>query len=158
MTIDGDGFMPTITRLYIIGTNYSYVGSENYSQIIFRTPQELTWKNHNLNVSVYVGMSSAICLMPSCYFAWLDNVTSYFDSVAPSEIRDATNLTITGRNLNAGDKTTADFHVTINNNPCNITEVTNDSVMCTLMKVEAGEHPIIGSIDGLFLYKILVIK
>jgi hypothetical protein len=71
--------------------------------------------------------------------------------VNPLLIRGRTNLNITGKNLLSGGRTTANAHVTINDNICNITHMTNGSITCTVMGVEAGEHSIVGSIDGLFL-------
>ena len=150
VTIDGDGFISDETLVYIVGANYTHIGSASYSQIIFITPPELTYVNLNLNVYVYVRTSLSVCFMSSCTFTWAASVTPYFDSVNPSLIRGITNLTITGRNLLSGGRTTANAHVTINDNICNITQIRNNSINCTVMGVEAGVHPIVGSIDGLF--------
>jgi hypothetical protein len=151
VTINGDGFISGDTWISIPGANYTYIGSASYSQIIFTTPPELTYVNLNLNLYVYVRTSQSVCFIPSCYFSWSTSVTPYFVSVNPLLIRGRTNLNITGKNLLSGGRTTANAHVTINDNICNITHMTNGSITCTVMGVEAGEHSIVGSIDGLFL-------
>ena len=150
VTIDGDGFISYGALVYIVGANYTHLGSASYSQIIFTTPPQLTYIDLNLNMFVYVGTSQSICLLPSCYFAWSTSVTPFFDSVHPSLIRGTTSLNITGRNLLSGGRTTANAHVNINGNLCNVTQIRNGSIMCTVRGVEAGEHPIVGSIDGQF--------
>lgn len=156
VTIDGDGFMSDETLVYIVGANYTHIGSVSYSKINFTTPPELTYTNLNLSILVYVRMSQSVCLIPSCYFSWDTSVTPYFDSVSPQSIRGATNLTITGQNLLCGGRTiAANTHVDINGNLCNITRLSNESISCTVLGVEAGEHSIVGSIDGLFLTDIV---
>ncbi|CAF4657274.1 unnamed protein product [Rotaria sp. Silwood1] len=148
VTIDGDGFMKDNTLVYISGANYAYRGSESYSRITFTTPSELTYIDTDLSLAVFVGTSQSTCLMPSCRFSWSTSVTPYFDSVSPSVIRGSTNLTITGQNLLSGGRTAADAHVTINDHICNITQMRNESIMCTVKGIEAGQQSIVGSIDG----------
>ncbi|CAF5178052.1 unnamed protein product, partial [Rotaria magnacalcarata] len=75
--------------------------------------------------------------------------TPHFDSVSPQWINDTTNLTITGRNLLTGGSTMADIDVSINSNICNVTEMGNESITCTVISVEAGQYTIIGFIDGI---------
>lgn len=149
--IDGDGFILNDTRVFILGTNFTYIGSTSYSQITFTTPSQLTYQNYNFTVSVYVGTIPSLCFLSSCYFSWSTSVTPYFDSVSPSSVRGSTNLTITGRNLLVGGRSASGAHVSINRNICNVTELTNESIICTVKGVEAGQHHIIGSIDGVLL-------
>ncbi|CAF3294041.1 unnamed protein product [Rotaria sp. Silwood2] len=148
VTIDGDGFVGDDTLVYIAGANYAYRGSESYSRITFTTPSELTYIDTDLSLAVFVRTSQSTCFTPSCHFSWATSVTPYFDSVSPSVIRGSTNLTITGQNLLSGGRTAADVHVTINDHICNITQMRNDSIVCAVKGVEAGQHRIVGSIDG----------
>ena len=150
VTIDGDGFMSDETLVFIAGANHTHLGSESYSRISFTTPPELMYKDWNLNLFVYVRTSLSVCLMPSCHFSWKTSITPYFDSVNPLIIRGATNLTITGRNLLSNGRTAANASVNIDGNLCNITQLSNNSISCTVIGMEAGEHPVAGSIDGQF--------
>ena len=131
---------------YIVGANFTSLGSVSYSQIVFTTPAESNYVDMDLDVFVYVGSSQAECLLPSCSFNWARSVTPHFDTVSPQRIRGRTNLTINGRNLLSGNNT----EVKINGNLCNITQLRNASLQCTVMGVEAGTHQIEGSIEGLF--------
>ena len=148
VTIDGDGFTRDNTFVYIVGANFTYQGSVSYSRIVFRTPKELIYQNVNLNLYVYVGTREAECFLPSCDYSWSTSVTPIFHSVSPSHIRGLTNLTITGENLLPGGRTTANATINIDGNLCNVTQITNSSVRCTVTGVEAGIHEIVGSIDG----------
>ena len=152
MTIDGDGFIPTDTLVYIAGANYTHLGSTSYSRIELTTPRELTYTDLDLNVYVYVRTSQAECLRSSCCFNWARRVTPYFRSVQPTHIRGRTNLTITGENLISGGQTTVNASVDINGNDCRVTQITNNSIACQVDGVEAGIHTIEGSIDGLFFF------
>ena len=151
VTIVGDGFIESSTFVLIQGINYTYVGSTSNSRIIFTTRPQLTYINLNLSVAVYVRQSMSVCQIPACHFSWATSVTPYFDSVSPSLVRGPTNLTITGRNLLAGGNSTVGARVNINGNLCNITGMNNASVICTVSGVEAGQYPIVGSLDGLFV-------
>lgn len=148
VTIDGDGFIPTDTLVYIAGANYTHLGSSSYSKIDFTTPQEFAYSDLDLDVYVFVRTSQAQCLLPSCYFRWATRVTPYFRSVQPTHIRGRTNLTITCENIFSGGRTTVNASVDINGNICNITQIRNGSIACTVEGVEAGVHTITGSIDG----------
>lgn len=152
VTIDGDGFISGKTLVYVPGANYTYIGPASYSQMNFTTPLQSQFVDVNLDLFLYVYTTQAICLLPSCYFQWATPITPYFDSVSPSRIRGPTSLNITGRNLLSGGGTAATTHVTINDNPCNITQMQNDKISCTVMGVEAGDHSVIGSIDGLPIF------
>ena len=152
VTIDGDGFIANNTLVGIAGTNYTYVGSTSYSQIIFTTLPQLTYVDVNLSLAVSVGPNLSVCRLSLCYFSWALRATAYFDSVSPSIVRGPTNLTIIGRNLLAGGNATTAARVSINGNPCNITAMANESVTCIVAGVEAGRHPVVGSIDGLFFH------
>ncbi|CAF3595884.1 unnamed protein product [Rotaria sordida] len=149
VTIDGEGFISDDTLVFIGGTNYTHRGSVSYSQIIFITPPELTYVNLNINVFVYVRTSQSVCLMPSCHFSWATSVTPYFNSVNPLHIRGTMNLTITGQNLISGGTTLANVHVNIHDNACNITQMSNNSIACTVSGIEAGEHRIDAFVDGI---------
>ena len=148
VTIDGDGFITDDTSLFIVGNNFTHEGATSYSRITFTTPRESVFVDLNLTIYVDVSTVPAVCLLPSCGFAWTSSITPYFQSINPSLIRGMTNITINGSNLLTGGRTAADVHVNINDHPCNITQVTNTVIRCTVMGVEAGRHPVEGFIDG----------
>ncbi|CAF4003686.1 unnamed protein product, partial [Rotaria magnacalcarata] len=148
VTIDGDGFISGVTLVSVPVANFTYVGPTSYSQMNFTTPLQSQFVDVDLNLFVVVYTTPSECLLSSCHFAWTTQITPYFDSVSPPRVRGPTNLNITGRNLLSGGGTVATTHVTVNDNPCNITQMQNDMILCTVMGVEAGDHPIVGSIDG----------
>lgn len=149
MTIDGDGFIQNATMVYIVGANYTYEGSNSYSRIEFQTPRELIYQNVHLNLFVYVGSIMSECLLSSCDYSWSTSVTPVFHSVNPMNIRGRTNLTITGENLLPLNGSNVNATIEINGNICNVTQIRNDSIRCEIEGVEAGIHPIEGSIDGI---------
>lgn len=148
VTIQGDGFQFNDTTLFIVGNNYTRRGSTSYSQISFTTPPESVFVDMNLTIYVFVSSIRAACFLPSCDFAWTSSITPSFHSIHPSLIRGVTNITINGSNFLTGSRTPVDVHVDINDNLCNITQMTNDVIHCTVMGVEAGRHPVEGYIDG----------
>lgn len=150
VTIEGDGFITDDTSLFIVGNNFTHEGATSYSQITFTTPRESLYVDLNLTIYVDVSTVPAVCLSPSCEFAWTSSITPNFQSISPSLIRGMTNITINGTNLLTGGRTAADVHVDINDNPCNITQITNTVIRCTVMGVEAGRHPVEGYIEGQF--------
>ena len=146
VTIDGDGFLPESTLTFISRANFTFLGSVSYSRIVFTTPPQSIYVNVDLDLSVYVRVIPSVCLLPSCHFSWSRSVTPIFTSVLPATIRGPTNLTINGQNLLAGNNAT----VQINGNPCQISQLRNDSIRCTVMGVEAGRYRLVGAIEGLF--------
>lgn len=151
----GDGFIPEETLLLIQGTNYTHIGATSYSEINFRTSEQLTINNFNLDIGVYVRVTQAVCLIPSCHFSWDTTITPMFYTISPSTIRGSTNLTITGQNFLATGSVNTNVSVTINNNNCVVNHVTNTSIRCTIAGVEAGQYDVVGYVEGeLFSKKI----
>jgi hypothetical protein len=150
VTIEGDGFMPNNTRLYIANTGYMSLTTITYSQIIFTTPPRTINLDMDLPVTVIVGSNqTSACLTQSCTFSWSTSVTPYLDSVTPESILGPTNLTFTGRNFPGGGNTYTDVHLTINNSSCIVTAMNNESINCSIDGVEVGLYQVFGSIDGL---------
>jgi hypothetical protein len=150
--IDGVGFIPERTRVSIADREYTQMATITYSRITFTTLPQPVYTNRNWTVFVAVGVNEARCLTPPCHFSWATSVTPYFDTVTPQFIRGPTNLTLTGRNLLGSSSTTyTDIHVTINDSPCLLIGMSNDSVNCSVNGVNQGVHQILGSIDGLSL-------
>jgi hypothetical protein len=153
VTIIGDGFTPANTRVLVGSTEYTSVATITYSQITFTT-SALTisaYLDQNIPVIIYVGTNSAVCLSSTCTFRWSTSVTPYINSVSPTSISGPTTLTLTGQNLQAiGSVTAANTHVSINGHACNVTSITNSSIICSIGSVEAGNYSVVASIDGLF--------
>jgi len=85
-------------------------------------------------------------------------VTPSINSVSPTSVSGPTTLTLTGQNLQASSSATVlNTHVNINNHTCNVTSITNSTIICQLDSIEAGTYTIVASIDGKF-YIIYVIE
>jgi hypothetical protein len=155
VTIVGDGFVSADTRVFIGSTEYTSVATITYSQITFTTlPLSVSaYLDYNIPVTVLVGTNTAVCSAVNCTFRWSTSVTPYIDLVSPTSITGSTSLTLTGRNLQASSSiTVANIHVTINGHLCNVTSITNSSIVCSVGSVEAGNYTIVASIDGLFRF------
>nr|ACD54600.1 fibrocystin-like protein [Adineta vaga] len=149
VTIDGVGFIPNYTRIYIANQEYTNLANITYSKIVLQTLPATLYINHNATIVIGVRDYPVRCSIASCQFAWLTSVTPYLDSVTPQVINGPTNLTFTGRNLVYNSNITdVDTHLYINDNPCNVMEVTNESLTCFIVGIEMGVHRIVGFIDG----------
>jgi hypothetical protein len=153
VTIIGDGFISGNTRVIVGSIEYTSVATITYSQISFTT-SELTigaYLNQLIPVTVLVGSNSAVCLPSACTFSWTTSVTPYINSVSPTVITGPTTLTLTGQNLQAtGSILAANTHVSINGHVCNVSSITNSSIICLVGSVEVGNYTIVASIDGMF--------
>ncbi|CAF3962866.1 unnamed protein product [Rotaria sp. Silwood2] len=146
--IDGDGFSPDNTRVFIAGTEYTDLATISYSQIILTTPLQSIYQNLNLSVIIFIGRNQAVCLTSVCQYCWATSVTPYLRSVNTSVNQNLTTFTLHGQNFFGGGGTTIGTRVNINNNYCNITSITNQSIICSAYDVEAGTHDIFVSIEG----------
>jgi hypothetical protein len=152
VTIEGDGFMPNNTRLFIGNANYMSFETITYSQIIFTTLQPTMYVDQNLPLTVFVGTNQAICVIPSCYFCWATSITPQLDSVTPLLISGPSNLNFIGQNLLSGGGTYIDAHLYIGGSPCIVTGMTNDTMNCSIDGAEAGNYQTVGGfINGLSL-------
>lgn len=151
MIIDGDGFKQGQTLVMIGNTPYYRFTNITYSRIIFTTNFNNTPIDQNLTVTVFVGSNTAICRMASCSFVRSTAITSYLYSVFPTSISGPTNLIFNGSNLLAGENiSNTDIQLSIHGHLCQITNLTNTSIRCSISDVEAGTHSISGSIQGNF--------
>ena len=75
-------------------------------------------------------------------------VTSYIDSVVPTFINGPATLTLTGRNFLSSGSNNLNMEIMINENRCNVTSISNTSILCQIGSIEAGNHSISGLIQG----------
>ncbi|CAF1212069.1 unnamed protein product [Rotaria sordida] len=149
VTIDGDGFSPDNTRVFIAGTEYTNLTTISYSQIILITPSQSMYQNLNLSVIILIGRNQAVCLNSLCQYCWATSVTPYLLSVDTSVNQNLTTFIFNGQNFFGGGGTMISTRVNINNNNyCNITSMTNQSIICSANHVEAGTYDIFVSIEG----------
>lgn len=132
---------------------YTNAATITYSEIIFTTQSPPSmYINQVIPINIWVGTIKAICLSESCSFIWAESVTPYLDSVQPSSITGPSLLTLTGRNLvpnNESQITTV--QITIDNEICNVTLVSNSTIVCQIDSIQAGNHLIMAVIDGRYL-------
>lgn len=147
--IDGDGFSQNNTRLFIASIEYTSFIIVSYSQIILTTPSQLMYQDLNLNMIIVTGNNMAVCLAPTCQYCWATNSTPYLLSASTSTNQNLTTFTLVGQNFFGGGGTVTSTHVNINNHYCNITLMTNQSIVCSASHVEAGTHDMFISIEGL---------
>ena len=151
VTIEGDGFIPGQTLIFIGSINCTSSATVTSSLITFITPVQGLAIDTDLSITVWVNMYQAVCLADPCYYRWSTEVTASLTLVTPSVINGPTNLTFTGENLPDGNDTNS-THVTINGSICMITAMTNTSIDCYIENVEVGVHPVLGFIDGLSFF------
>ncbi|CAF3664415.1 unnamed protein product [Rotaria sordida] len=150
--ITGDGFIPADTRIIVGSIEYTSMATITYSQIIFTTqisPPE--YINQIIPITILIGTNTAVCLLSkTCSFTWAESVTPYLDSVYPTSITGPQLLTLTGRNLAMNDTILpTSIHVTIDGQTCNVTAVSNSTIVCQIGSIQVGVHSIIASIDGI---------
>ncbi|CAF3954248.1 unnamed protein product [Rotaria sp. Silwood2] len=151
VTITGDGFIPIDTRIIVGSIEYTSMATITYSQIIFTTQIPPTeYINQIIPITILVGTNIAICSFETCSFTWAESVTPYLDSVYPTSIAGPQLLTLTGRNIAMNDTmSSTSIHVTINRQICNVTSVSNSTIVCQIDSIQVGVHPIVASIDGI---------
>ena len=148
-TIEGVGFIPGYTRLFIGNTEYTNITNISYSKIVFKTLLPLSYANYNYTINVAVRNTLIRCSLPSCVFSWSTSVTPYLDAVIPQVIDRPTNLTFTGQNLlSRSDITYMNAHVYINDSVCNVIQMTNSSLICSIVGLEMGSYQVVAFIDG----------
>ncbi|CAF4352540.1 unnamed protein product, partial [Rotaria magnacalcarata] len=152
VTINGNGFAPANTRVIIGRIDYTSQSTITYSQIIFTTPSVPSnlYINQAIPVTILIGTNRAICSSATCMFQWSTSDTPFIDSVSPTAITGTQILTLTGRNL-AANPTAAipsNTHVSINGTSCNVTSITNSTILCQISGAAAGNYSILVSIDG----------
>jgi hypothetical protein len=107
--------------------------------------------DQDLPITILVGTNTVVCSPTNCTYRWSSSVTPYITSVSPTSISGSTTLTITGQNLQASSSiTAANTDVTINDHLCNVTSITNATIICQTDFVEAGNYTVDASIDGKF--------
>ncbi|CAF1015901.1 unnamed protein product [Rotaria sp. Silwood1] len=151
VTIIGDGFTPVDTRIIVGSIEYTSMATITYSQIIFTTqipPPE--YINQIIPITILIGTNTAVCSFETCSFTWAESITPYLDSVDPTSITGPQLLTLTGRNLVMNDTILAtSIHVTIDGQMCNVTSVSNSTIVCQIDSIQVGVHPIVASIDDI---------
>ncbi|CAF2963963.1 unnamed protein product [Rotaria sp. Silwood2] len=150
VTITGDGFTPANTRVIIGSIEYTSLATITYSQIQFITQQPpVNYIDQAIPITILIGTNQAVCSSGSCTFKWAQSVTPYLTSVNPTSITGSQTLTLTGQNLAAtGSISAVNTHVTIDGQPCNVTSSSNSSITCNVGNIQAGNHSIVASIDG----------
>ena len=148
VTIEGDGFIPGRTLIFIGNINCTSSATVTSSHITFITPSEALAIDTDLSITVWVNMYQAVCLADPCHYRWSTEVTASLVSVTPSVINSATNLIFIVENL-PDDTVLNSIHITINGSICMVTNMTNTTIDCYIEDVEVGVHPVLGFIDGL---------
>lgn len=151
VTIEGDGFIPDQTLIFIGSINCTSSATITSSRITFITPIQEVAIDTDLSMTVWVNMYQAVCFADPCHYRWATEVTGYLTSVNPTVINGPMSLTFTGENLPDGSDINS-THVTINGSVCTITTMTNTSIDCYIENVEVGVHPVLGFIDGLSFF------
>lgn len=147
VTIEGDGFLPNTTQVYIANINYTPLITVNSSRIVFTTPEDTINVDQDLTVFVRVGLRPSVCL-GSCTFRWATEMTPILNSVTPQIVRGPTHLTFAGQNLLIGGRTFIDARITINGSVCNVTGMSNETMNCSIAGLEVGTHTVVGWING----------
>ncbi|CAF3592631.1 unnamed protein product [Rotaria sordida] len=150
VTITGDGFIPDDTRVIVGSIEYTSLATITYSQIQFITQQPpSSYIDQTIPIRILIGTNQAVCSSGSCTFNWTRSVTPYLTSVSPTSINGPQTLTLTGQNLEAtGSISSANTHVTVDGQPCNVTSVSNSSITCAIGNTQVGNYSIVASIDG----------
>ncbi|CAF3637436.1 unnamed protein product [Rotaria sp. Silwood1] len=150
ITITGDGFTPSDTRVIVGSIEYTSQATITYSQIQFITQQPPSnYIDQTIPIKILVGTNQAVCSLGSCTYKWAQSVTPYLTSVSPTSITGSQTLTLTGQNLAATVLiSTVNTHVTIDGQPCNVTSVSNSSITCNVDNTQVGNYSIVASIDG----------
>ena len=150
VTITGDGFSPSDTRVIVGSIEYTSSATITYSQIQFITqtpPAE--YIDQSIPITILIGTNQAVCSAGSCTYTWSSGATPSLTSVSPTSITGAQTLTLTGANFAAtGSIASSDVHVTINGESCNVTSATNSSITCNVGSIAAGNYSIVAFIDG----------
>ncbi|CAF0819146.1 unnamed protein product [Rotaria sp. Silwood1] len=150
VTITGDGFTPSDTRVIVGSIEYTSQATITYSQIQFITQQPpLNYIDQTIPITILVRINQTVCSSGSCTYKWAQSVTPYLTSINPTSISGPQTLTLTGQNLAAtGSISAANIHVTIGGQPCNVTSTSNSSITCDIGNIQAGNHSIVAHIDG----------
>lgn len=151
VTITGDGFLSSQTRLILGGIEYTSTANITYNQIQFYTTSPPTaYINQLIPVTILIGNNAAICSIGSCTYTWSRSSTPIITSVSPTSISGSQNLIITGQNLNpTGLVSIGDIDATIGGETCSVTSVTNSSIACTINALQLGNQSILVSVDGM---------
>ena len=151
VTITGDGFTPADTRVIIGSIDYTSFATINYThiQLITQVPSS-TYLNQAIPITILVGTNEAICSPGPCTYRWAQSATPSLTSVNPTSITGPQTLTLTGQNFApSGSILASDVNVTINGASCTVTAATNSTITCTIGSIEAGNHVIAVSINGM---------
>ncbi|CAF1300760.1 unnamed protein product, partial [Adineta ricciae] len=152
VTISGDGFVPSDTRVIFGSIEYTSISTITYSQITLTIPSlpVSAYLDQNIPITILIGTNSVICSPASCTYRWSSSATPSVLSVSPTSISGPTTLTLTGQNLQPINSiSVSNVHVTINNRSCNVTSMTNSTILCNIDHIEVGTYPIVASIDGI---------
>ena len=130
---------------------YTSISTIIYSQITLTIPSlpVSSYLDQNIPITILIGTNSVICSPASCTYRWSSSATPSILSVNPTSISGPTTLTLTGENLQSVNSiSVSNVHVTINNHSCNVTSLTNSTIVCNIDHIEVGTYPIVASIDG----------
>lgn len=84
-----------------------------------------------------------------CTYTWSQDATPYLTSVSPTSITGSQTLNLIGENFAVLSATNAlNVQVSINNEICNVTSVTNTTIVCDIASISNGNYPIIITIDS----------
>ena len=148
--ITGDGFEPDDTRIIVGSIEYTSSATITYSQIRFVTqiPPSI-YINQAIPITILIGSNQALCSANTCTYTWSEQVTPYLTSVSPTSISGPQTLNLTGGNFKAlGVTNPSNVHVSIKNVVCNVTSVTNTTILCDISSIENGNYPIVIMIDS----------
>ena len=154
LTITGDGFTPADTRVIIGDIEYTSMATITYSQIqLITLVPPASYINQAIPIRILVGTNEAVYSPSSFTYQWAQSVTPSLTSVNPTSITGSQTLTLTGQNFAAGGSIAiSDVTVTINGQSCTVTAVTSSTITCNIGSIQAGNHLIAISINGMILF------
>ena len=145
MTVSGDGFSASLTRVILDLTQYSLASANaqiTYSSIVFITQQD---QSGTFPIRASVNGVSALC-NANCNFTFSSSATPTLSSITPTTLTAPnTDFTISG-NLFGTDMTKV--HVTVGQIVCEIQSVTDTTIACRLPYLSFGSQTVNFLIDG----------
>ena len=147
ITIDGSGFLPSSTVIYI-NDNNQFVNNDTFKTNITYNKIILT-TNANTNVSSQIIVTSknvrAVCLAAACVFEFSQPITPLISSVAPNILNASSLISITGNNFGTN---LANVNVKIGKQNCIPDTVTNQLITCLLNGLNLGNQNVLVNILG----------
>jgi len=150
VTINGDGFTPSLTSLILDLSLYSLLSNANNIQIAYTSISLTTLQDQsgtfplNINVNGVAAVCEGAAL--NCNFTFSSSSTPTLTAITPSSLSVAnTVFTLSGATFGT-DLTKV--HVTIGEIGCQVTSVTDTSIECTLANLNLGAQSVNVLIDG----------